>query len=71
MSSKSKLIKSLVLYDLEKEGASHDEFQDAITSEALSKEDKKKILFNLDEIGTEKISDRVLKDDVENSKSEE
>lgn len=70
MSSKSKLIKSLVLHDLEKDGASHDEFQDAITSDILSKDDKRKILFNLDEIGTEKISDRVLENDIVNSDSE-
>lgn len=61
-SKKSKLIKSFALKDLEKEGASHDEFQNIINSDILSREEKKKIIFNLDEIGTEKISDSTLKD---------
>lgn len=70
MSSKSKLIKSLILHDLEKEGASQPEFDNAINSDILSREEKKKILFNIDEIGTDKISDSVLKEKVVDDNSE-
>lgn len=69
-SKKSKLLKSFFLKDLEKEDASHDEFQEALKSDLLSKKEKRKIIFNLNEIGTKKISDSVLKNTDDNKDSE-
>lgn len=60
MSSHSRLVKSLFLKNLESENASIENFDHAIKSELLSKKEKKRILFNIDEIGTDKLSAHVL-----------
>lgn len=62
---KSKLIKSLIVKELEEEGASHDEFQKAVSSDILSKKEKRNVIFNIDELGNKSISDKVLEDEEE------
>lgn len=59
----SKLIKSLKLQELEKEDASQADFQSVIDSDLLTKKEKHRVIYNLDEVGSEKISDSVLNED--------